>query len=108
VFGRILPNFIADSTGPVNIMIPTVVVSGILLFGWLGTSTWQGFVTLAALYGFFSGTLVSLPPACVASLTKINEMSKIGVRMGMVFRYWIPLILLTIVLLVLQHSREHL
>ena len=37
------------------------------------------------LYGFFSGTLVSLPPACVASLTDPSEMSKIGSRMGMVF-----------------------
>jgi len=37
------------------------------------------------LYGFFSGTLVSLPPACIVSLTEPSDMSKIGVRMGMVF-----------------------
>jgi hypothetical protein len=78
---------IADVLGPINMMIPTVVATGVLLFGWLGTSTWQGFVVFAMLYGFFSGTLVSLPPACVAALTDPDEMSKIGVRMGMMFRY---------------------
>jgi fucose 4-O-acetylase-like acetyltransferase len=70
-----------------NVLIPTVIAAGILLFGWLGTSTWQGFVVFAMFYGFFSGTLVSLPPACVAALTDPSQMSKIGTRMGMVFRY---------------------
>jgi hypothetical protein len=82
-----LPNFIADVTGPINILIPTVIASGTLLFGWLGVSTWQGFIVFAMLYGFFSGALGSLPPAGVGALTDPNEMSKIGVRMGMMFRY---------------------
>jgi fucose 4-O-acetylase-like acetyltransferase len=87
VFGRIFPNMVADVLGPINVMIPTVVVAAALLFGWLGISTWQGFVVFVILYGFFSGTLVSLPPACVSALTDIHDMSKIGVRMGMMFRY---------------------
>ena len=41
----------------------------------------------AALYGFFTGTLVSLAPACCASLTDPRDMNKIGARSGMVFRY---------------------
>lgn len=77
----------ADVVGPINVLLVTVFAAGILMFGWLGISTWQGFVTFSALYGFFSGTLVSLPPACIVSLTDPSEMSKIGVRMGMVFRY---------------------
>jgi hypothetical protein len=85
VFGRIVPNFIADWAGPINVIIPTIIVSGILLFSWLAISTWRGFVVFALLYGFFSGTLVSLPPAGIAALTDIHQMSKIGVRMGMVF-----------------------
>lgn len=87
MFGRILPNFVADVVGPINVLIPTVGAAGVLLFGWLGASTWQGFLVFAILYGFFSGTLVSLPPACVGALTDPSEMSKIGVRMGMMFRY---------------------
>lgn len=75
----------ADGLGPINVLIPTIVAAGALLFGWFGTSTWRGFLVFAMLYGFFSGTLVSLPPACVVSLTEPSEMSKIGVRMGMVF-----------------------
>ena len=85
MFGRIIPNFIADWAGPINVIIPTVIASGILLFGWLGISTWRGFVVFSMLYGFVSGTLVSLPPAGIAALTDSHEMSKIGVRMGMVF-----------------------
>jgi MFS family permease len=88
VFGRILPNILADGLGPINVLVPTVVAAGILLFGWLGIGTWQGFIIFAMLYGFFSGTLVSLPPACVAALTDPSEMNKIGVRMGMMFRYF--------------------
>jgi hypothetical protein len=78
---------IADVLGPINVLIPTVVVAAILLWGWLGISTWQGFVIFGILYGFFSGTLVSLPPACVVSLTEITELNKVGTRMGMAFRY---------------------
>lgn len=78
---------IADILGPINVLIPSVVIAGTLLFSWLAISTWQGFVVFAMMYGFFSGTLVSLPPACVSALTDIHEMSKIGVRMGMMFRY---------------------
>ena len=68
-------------------LIPTIIAAGALMFGWLGATTWQSFLVFSMLYGFFSGTIVSLPPACVAALTDISEMSKIGVRMGMVFRY---------------------
>ena len=78
----------ADAWGPNNVLIPSVFAAAILLFGWLGISTWQGFVVFAVLYGFFSGTLVSLPPACVAALTDPSEMSKLGTRMGMVFRFY--------------------
>ena len=78
---------VADALGPINVIIPTVVGAGALLFGWLAISTWQGFVVFAMLYVFFSGTLVSLPPACVSALTDVHEMSKIGVRMGMMLRY---------------------
>ena len=87
MFGRIFPNMVADVLGPINVLIPSVIVVGTLLFIWLVTSTWQSFVVFAMLYGFFSGTLVSLPPACVSALTDIGEMGKIGVRMGMIFRY---------------------
>jgi MFS family permease len=70
--------------------MPTVIAAAILLFGWLGISTWQGFVVFGVFYGFFSGTLVSLPPAVVVSLTEKTEMNKVGTRMGMAFRYPSP------------------
>ena len=90
VFGRIFPNLIADVLGPMNVLVPTVIAAAILLFGWLGVGTWQGFVVFGLFYGFFSGTLVSLPPACVVSLTEATELNKVGTRMGMAFRYTYP------------------
>jgi MFS family permease len=86
-FGRILPNFVADVAGPINVFILTAIITGILLFSWLGVSTWQSFIIFTILYGFFAGATLSLSAACVAALTDADEMSKIGVRMGMMFRY---------------------
>jgi fucose 4-O-acetylase-like acetyltransferase len=86
MLGRVLPNLVADVIGPLNILIPTMTMAAILLFSWLRCTSWQGFIIFGIFYGFFSGTLVSLPPACLSVLTA-PEMSKIGVRMGMSYRY---------------------
>jgi len=62
VFGRILPNFVADEVGPFNVIVPCAVVAGALTLGLIGTHSAGGIVAIAALYGFFSGSFVSLPP----------------------------------------------
>ena len=82
-FGRIIPNLIADSIGPVNILTPAAAVTGILAFVWVGVHTFPGIVVLAILYGFFSGGFVSLPPVVMMVLTK--DMRDLGTRLGMVF-----------------------
>ncbi|KAL4808680.1 major facilitator superfamily domain-containing protein [Aspergillus unguis] len=82
-FGRILPNFLADHTGPLNVLIPAVTVTAILSFVWVGVHTVPGIIVLSVLYGIFSGGFVSLPPVVMASLTK--DMRELGTRMGMVF-----------------------
>ncbi|KAL2802661.1 major facilitator superfamily domain-containing protein [Aspergillus granulosus] len=81
--GRILPNFIADRTGPLNMLIPASAITTILSFTWIGVHTVPGIIILSILYGIFSGGFVSLPPVVMASLTK--DMREIGTRMGMVF-----------------------
>jgi hypothetical protein len=45
----------------------------------------RGFLTstLAIFYGFFSGTLTSLRPACTVSITEVTELNKVGTRVGM-------------------------
>lgn len=61
-FGRLLPNFIGDILGPYNMIIPTSFLSGIGIFAWLAVSTPPGLIGFAAVYGFFSGSFISLLP----------------------------------------------
>ncbi|KAL4904573.1 hypothetical protein BDW74DRAFT_154171 [Aspergillus multicolor] len=82
-FGRIAPNFLADHTGPLNMLIPAVSITAILSFVWIGVHTVPGIIVLSILYGMFSGGFVSLPPVVMASITK--DMRELGTRLGMVF-----------------------
>ncbi|KZF19209.1 MFS general substrate transporter [Xylona heveae TC161] len=83
VFGRIIPNFLADKTGPLNMLIPCSLISALLAFCWIAIESTGGFIIFSLLYGFFSGTFVSLPPTTVVSLSPSLQM--VGTRMGMSF-----------------------
>ncbi|KAK1145908.1 hypothetical protein N8T08_003854 [Aspergillus melleus] len=82
-FGRILPNFIADHTGPLNMLTPAATATAILAFAWIGVHNVPGIIVLAILYGLCSGGFVSLPPVVMASLTK--DIRDLGTRLGMIF-----------------------
>jgi MFS family permease len=83
IIGRMLPTFLSDTLGPLNVQAPALFISAILVFGWLGISTFASSMVFAILYGISSGTLIALPPAAVASLT--TDMTKFGSRMGLCF-----------------------
>ena len=52
----------------------------ILLFGlWLPATGNGPIILFAALFGFFSGSGISLAPVCIASISPLSE---IGVRLG--------------------------
>ncbi|KAJ7026804.1 major facilitator superfamily domain-containing protein [Mycena alexandri] len=83
VGGRILPNFVADRVGPYNMMIPCLAISSALIFSIFGLKTCAGVVIFAALYGFWSGSYVSLVPTLIVqSATHCGEH---GTRMGVAF-----------------------
>ncbi|EIW74274.1 MFS general substrate transporter [Coniophora puteana RWD-64-598 SS2] len=82
-FGRIIPNFIADYIGPLNTILPCTFASAILAFGWLGVDNVGGLLAFSIIYGFTSGTFVSLPASTVASLTP--DLTRVGTWMGMCF-----------------------
>ncbi|EKG13701.1 Major facilitator superfamily [Macrophomina phaseolina MS6] len=84
-FGRIIPNFLADKTGPLNILVPCTAISALLAFCWIAIDSTGGVVVFAVLYGFFSGTFVSLPPTTVVSLSP--SLAVVGTRMGMSFSF---------------------
>jgi len=80
VFGRVLPNFFADKSGPLNILTPFLTLSGVMVFGWIGVTNTGGLIVIALLYGFFSGAILSLPPMVVVSLSP--SLGVIGTRLG--------------------------
>ncbi|KAL8823578.1 MAG: hypothetical protein Q9191_005732 [Dirinaria sp. TL-2023a] len=83
IFGRIVPNFLADRIGPLNVLIPcTFIISG-LIYAWIGIKNTGGIVAFTIFYGFFSGSFLSLMPTVVASLSP--DPRSYGTRMGMSF-----------------------
>ncbi|KAK4047605.1 hypothetical protein OIV83_005263 [Microbotryomycetes sp. JL201] len=84
VFGRLIPPFLADSFGPIFVLAFNTVLTGILIFLWipLGRST-AGLTAFCIMFGFTSGTQVSMAPACIASITA--SMNEIGVRLAMCY-----------------------
>ena len=81
VFGRLIPNFFADKIGPLNMQIPFAIIASILAFSWIRISEAAGLVVSCVLYGFFSGTFVSLQGPTVASLCP--ELGSLGTWLGM-------------------------
>lgn len=79
--GRIITGFLANTMGPVNLLIPTALTIGIIALCWIGIHSTGGLIVFAILYGFFSGGVVSLPSVALTSLTP--DLSRLGTRMGM-------------------------
>ena len=83
IAGRIVPNALADIFGPLNVLTPAALITGILAFCWIGIHSRSGIIAFAVLYGFFSGGFVSLPPPALVTLTP--DMRTLGTRMGQSF-----------------------
>ncbi|EPQ28647.1 uncharacterized protein PFL1_03950 [Pseudozyma flocculosa PF-1] len=80
VIGRIIPNFLADKTGSINMFVVSCVGAAITAWAWLTIDrVWQ-VVVFSIFYGAFSGSYVSLQGPAVAMLTK--DKSRFGVRLG--------------------------
>jgi len=84
IFGRIVPNIMADRIGPFNVIVPCAVISGVLCLCLIAVHSVGSIVVFALLYGFFSGSMVSLPPTIIVHLS-LEHRGKIGTRMGMCF-----------------------
>ncbi len=81
IFGRTIPNFLADKIGPFNVQILCISITALLAFCWIAITNTAGIMVFAAIYGFFFGPFVSLSPPIVITLT--SDLSKLGTRMGM-------------------------
>ncbi|OCK88046.1 monocarboxylate permease-like protein [Cenococcum geophilum 1.58] len=81
--GRILPNFAADYVGTLNMQMIFAFASAVLSLSLIAIRNVQGILAFCVLYGFFTGTFVSLPAPTVASLS--TNMASLGGRMSMAF-----------------------
>lgn len=82
--GRIVPALLADHYfGVLNLLIPTVLCAGILLYCWAGVHSLGGQIVFVIIYGYFGAGVQGLFPATLSSLT--TDLKKMGVRIGMVF-----------------------
>jgi predicted MFS family arabinose efflux permease len=83
VFGCVFPNALADRIGTLNMLIPCTFACGIVALSWIAVDDTGDLIVFAILYGFFSGSFVSLPPTTIVSLS--DDLHKVGTRLGMSF-----------------------
>jgi MFS family permease len=78
ILGRVVPGYFADRFGRFNIMIVTTFTCAVLILAlWLPSqSNKAATVAFAVLFGFWSGTAISLAPVCVAQISKTEEFGK--------------------------------
>lgn len=81
--GRVVPNYVADRVGAVNIFIPICGITSLLVYCWMAVRDGGSMYAWTVVYGFFAAGVQSLFPAALSFLT--TDLRRIGVRMGMVF-----------------------
>lgn len=83
VLGRILPMWLSDKFGILNMTILCTLASAVLAFGWMGIVNLAGIIVFTVLYGITSGAVVVGAPVAIMALAP--DMSRLGTRMGMSF-----------------------
>lgn len=75
VFGRIVPGYYADIIGPFNANMISVAITIVACFGvWLPVGhTKPGLIVFAVLFGFTSGSNISLVPVSIGRLCRTQE-----------------------------------
>ncbi|KAL9085409.1 MAG: hypothetical protein Q9159_004698 [Coniocarpon cinnabarinum] len=79
--GRIIFPYVADAAGVVNTVIPSLVLTAVVCFSWIGVASQNGLLAFSVLYGFFSGAFIALNSAVIVLLCP--DLSVLGTRMGM-------------------------
>ncbi|KAM0427770.1 hypothetical protein ACHAPT_007226 [Fusarium lateritium] len=83
IVGRLASHWVADHVGAINVFAPQALTASILLYFWTLVTDKPGLYTWAVIYGIVAAAIQSLFPTGVSLLTQ--DLSKIGVRMGMAF-----------------------
>ncbi|KAH7064677.1 MFS monocarboxylate transporter [Macrophomina phaseolina] len=81
---RTVPPLISDRlTGPLNLIIPFALATGVMLFAWSGVHSVGGLYPFTVVIGLTSSGVQGLFPSVLSSLTP--DLKKTGTRMGMAF-----------------------
>ncbi|THH15775.1 hypothetical protein EW146_g4756 [Bondarzewia mesenterica] len=80
IFGRVVPSWLADKWGKLDVFVPCATLSGLMGFAMLGCTTPVGLVLFVIFYGFFFGASVALYLPIIDSLTPPGANK--GKRMG--------------------------
>ena len=82
--GRLIPAYLADRHfGPMNVLIPSALLSGVLIYVWIAVDSYSGIIAFVVVYGYVAAGVQSLFPATLSSLT--TDLNKMGTKVGMVF-----------------------
>ncbi|SJK98221.1 uncharacterized protein ARMOST_01482 [Armillaria ostoyae] len=76
--GRFMPNFLADKYGPLNVIIPSGIISSGMLWALLGVRSVAGVALFGLVYGFVSGAFLTLASPAVAAFTRSPTLDDIG------------------------------
>lgn len=88
-----MPGWLGDRYGRFNTTIAFTFFSVALVLGvWIGAPWEDGRIAFAALYGFGSGTFVSMVPTLVAQICP--DMSQLGLYLGAVYLVIAPSVLI--------------
>ncbi|KAH4956531.1 hypothetical protein HBI78_201700 [Parastagonospora nodorum] len=83
IFGRFVPNFIADRYGGVNTLIPLSIACIITLACLPLAQTQSSLIAISVVYGFLSGGVIIIPGPTITELSPTN--TEIGVRLGLAY-----------------------
>ncbi|KAI0194224.1 major facilitator superfamily domain-containing protein [Astrocystis sublimbata] len=91
--GRIVPGWLGDRYGRFNTVIAFSIYTVAVVLGlWIGAPWREGRIAFATLYGFGSGTFVSMVPTLIAQVCP--DMSQLGTYLGAVYLVIAPSVLI--------------
>lgn len=83
IFGRFVPNYIADRYGGVNTLLPLSIACIITMCMLPLAQSLSGLIAICLVYGFLSGGVIIIPGPTIADLSPNN--ADMGVRLGLAY-----------------------
>jgi MFS family permease len=83
IFGRFVPNFVADSYGGINTLLPLSIACIITMCVLPLAQTLTSLIAISIGYGFLSGGVIIIPGPTITDLSPSS--AEIGVRLGLAY-----------------------